>query len=314
MSVMDGDRAPGRAALIVALGISWVAAGGSFIGMRVVTQALPPVTTTAVRMAGALLILLAPFAWRLRKPANRPNGRELVGAAVSGLLLLVIGQCLLVVGVSMTPAGTAAVFGSSSPLLLALLTWAVTRQPIGGLRTAGLLLGFAGLVLMGWSAVAAGGLSLPGVAAILVSAAAWAAGSFFGQHHPMPRDPVVSVTLQTATAAVLIGGLALVSGEAGRVDLGALRAVDGLAMASVIVTGLMLFGSFTWLNANASGALANTFTYVAPVLTLALGALLLGEPLTPAKAAAAAVTLVGVALIVSGGEGERAREPRSELA
>ena len=46
-------------------------------------------------------------------------------------------------------------------------------------------------------------------------------------------------------------------------------------------------------------------TYVAPVLALGLGALILGEPLTWARAAAAGVALAGVALIVSAGRGAR---------
>ncbi len=294
-----------RAALVVALGTSWIASGGSFLGMRVVTQSLPPVTVTAMRMLGACLILAVPVLWRLRDPANRPNVGEIGNAIVSGVLLLVLGQMMLVIGVSTTPAGTAAVFGSASPLMLAILAWWWAGEPLGGRRLVGLALGFAGLVLMGWSAVSEGSLSLPGTAAILFSAAAWAVGSFWGERRRLPRDAVVSITVQTIVAAVVIAALVPLSGEWERVHLVAVPPKAWGAMAFVIATGLLLFSSFSWLNARTSGTLANTFTYVAPVLTLILGALLLGEPLTIGRGAAAAVALVGVALIVSAGGKEK---------
>lgn len=298
-------RSVAHAGLLVALATSWIASGGSFLGMRVVTQMLPPVTVTAIRMAGACLLLALPFAWRLRDPANRPSRAEVASAIVAGLLLLVLGQTMLVVGVSTTPAGTAAVFGSSSPLILALIGWWRAREPIGGRRLVGLLLGLAGLVLMGWTAMSEGGLSAPGTAAILFSSAAWAIGSYWGEHRALPQDSVVSITIQTITAAVALAALAPLSGEWGSVNLAAVPIRAWGALAFVVVTGLLLFSSFSWLNAHATGTLANTFTYVAPVLTLILGALLLGEPLTVGRAAAAAVTLVGVALIVTASGKER---------
>ncbi len=46
-------------------------------------------------------------------------------------------------------------------------------------------------------------------------------------------------------------------------------------------------------------AVANTQSYVSPVVTLALGWLLLAEPVGPRMLAAAAVTLASVALIVT---------------
>ena len=295
------------AAVPIALGLTWIASGGSFIDMRVVTETLPPVTVTAMRMVGACVVLAIPFFLRLRDPANRPTRAQVVTSAVAALLLLVCGQMMLVIGLSQTPAGPAAVFGSCSPLLLALFAWVLLGEPIGGRQLAGIALGFAGLALMAWAAMSEGGGELRplGVAAILFSAAAWAAGSLYGERRDMPEDPVVSVTLQTIVAAVVITAIVPFTGEWAQVDLAAVPLKAWGAMAFVIATGLTLFGGFTWLNANTSGPLANTFTYVAPVLALLLGWAILSEPLTWARAAAAGVALAGVALIVSAGRGAR---------
>jgi drug/metabolite transporter (DMT)-like permease len=47
-----------------------------------------------------------------------------------------------------------------------------------------------------------------------------------------------------------------------------------------------------------SSTIANTFTYVAPVIALALSVAFLGEAITPTKAGAAAAALAGVALMM----------------
>jgi len=49
-----------------------------------------------------------------------------------------------------------------------------------------------------------------------------------------------------------------------------------------------------------SSTLANTFNYAAPIVALALSAILLHESLTWIKVTAAAIALTGVALMVSG--------------
>lgn len=77
--------------------------------------------------------------------------------------------------------------------------------------------------------------------------------------------------------------------------------VDALPAAFLAATRFTLlgYGVFSWVNQTVSSTLANSYNYVAPVITLVLASLFLGERLNWSKAAAA-VALGGVALMVSG--------------
>jgi drug/metabolite transporter (DMT)-like permease len=77
------------------------------------------------------------------------------------------------------------------------------------------------------------------------------------------------------------------------------RSWAALAFLTVVST-LLGYSVFSWVNQAVSPTLANSYNYVAPVITLGLASLFLGEPLSWPKAAAAAVALGGVALMVSG--------------
>jgi len=74
----------------------------------------------------------------------------------------------------------------------------------------------------------------------------------------------------------------------------------------VLASTVVGYAVFLMLNAQVSSALANTFYYAAPVVALGLSALVLGEPLTLAKMASAAIALLGVALMI----GRRAPGPQ----
>jgi drug/metabolite transporter (DMT)-like permease len=99
---------------------------------------------------------------------------------------------------------------------------------------------------------------------------------------------------------LLLTTLSWLTGEAASVRLADVPARAGAALAFLtIVSTLLGYGVFSWVNQTVSPTLANSYNYVAPVITLVLASLFLGERLNWSKAAAA-VALGGVALMVSG--------------
>ncbi|MCJ2130675.1 DMT family transporter [Methylobacterium sp. E-045] len=287
------------ATVALALAIAYAASGTTFVILKLVSHHIPPVQLTATRLLGAGTVL-APFAVRrVRQMSSRPSWNEVRAAAVTGLLLLTIGQTGLIWGVATMPIGVAAVIGSSAPLFIALFTLLTPHGSLPRRQLAGVLFGLVGIAALAWSAPQ-GEISLIGITALLVSAAAWAAGSLHGRSGGGSSDPLVSITLQ-----LLIGGAAVlplaiaegvVSGQ--RIDPTGLsvQALGGIAV--LIAVAIAAFGSFTWLNRNTSSTVANTFSYVAPILALILGAVLFGESLGVLKLTAAAMALIGVAMMI----------------
>ena len=286
-----------RGFVILAVGYQWFYNGANFLAFKVAGDAMHPLMVATLRFSIAALILL-PFAlvrWR-RSPVST---RELGGAALLGVTMLVASQALAIWGTHFLPAGVAAVFGSASPLFLALFAWGLFHQPMTRRQVIGVAIGFLGLSLMSWASSTGGGFRPTGAALALAASAAWAIGSLLAPRLALPSDPVIGLTVQLAVAGLLLGVIVTVSGITAtthllRVPLTAWGALTFLIVASTMIG----YAVFLALNAKVSTTIANTFNYAAPVIALCLSALLLHEPLSLVKLVSAGVALLGVALMI----------------
>lgn len=280
----------------VAVGYQWFYNGANFLAFKVAGNALHPLMVATLRFSIAALILL-PFAlarWR-RSPASL---RELGGAALIGVTMLVTGQALAIWGTHFLPAGVAAVFASSAPLFLALFAWGVFHQPLARRQVVGVAIGFVGLVLM--ASTSANGSDFRPIGAVLTLAAgaSWAAGSLLAPRLAMPRDPLLGLTVQLAASGIVLGAIVTASGIASTTDFADVPLAGWGALAFLIVASTLIgYAVFLTLN-QASPTLANTFNYAAPVVALCLSALILGEPLTLMKLVSGGIALMGVALMI----------------
>lgn len=289
-----------RALVALAVGYQWFYNGANFLAFKVAGNALHPLMVATLRFLFAMLILM-PFAL-LRWQRSPASPRELGSAAMIGIIMLVASQAVAIWATHFLPAGVAAVFGSSSPLFLALFAWGVFRQPLTGRQVAGVVIGFAGLALMGWTSATGGDFRPVGAVLALASCAAWALGSLLAPRLALPRDPVIGVTVQLAAAALLLGAIVTASGIAATAHLAQLPLSAWAAIAFLVVASTLIgYAVFLALNAQVSPTLANTFNYAAPVIALCLSALLLHEPLTVTKLVSGALALAGVALMIDRG-------------
>lgn len=295
MTDTAGGIAP-RSKLVMALAATYLATGTTFIALKVATGSVSPFALTSFRLLGAAL-LLGPFAlWRLRDRAVWPSLGETSAAVISGLLLFTIGQSGLAFGFSVMPAGIASVLGSAAPLFIVIFSAAFLHERLGGRTVAGVLLGFAGITALTWSAPE-GEIVLIGVVALLLASAAWAAGSLYGRQASLPSDPIVSVTLQLLAGGLMTIPLVFLIGD-GLPDLSGMPTTAWGGIVYLVIAAVFAFQAFSWLNQNTSSTIANTFLFVAPVIALILSAIFLGETLTIARVVAAAIALTGVTLIL----------------
>ncbi|MCX4160034.1 MULTISPECIES: DMT family transporter [Paraburkholderia] len=288
-----------RGLVALAVGYQWFYNGANFLAFKVAGNAMHPLMVATLRFSFAALIML-PFGitrWR-RVPAS---AREVAGAALIGITMLVASQALAVWGTHFLPAGVAAIFGSSSPLFLALFAWAVFHRPLAARQVAGVAVGIVGLALMGWTSATGSDFRPMGAALALTACAAWAAGSLLASHVALPRDPVLSLTVQLVSASVVLSGIVTVSGIAATTHLANVPASAWAAIAFLVVASTLIgYAVFLKLNAEVSSTLANTFNYAAPVVALGLSTVLLHEPLTLVKLVSGAIALIGVALMIGG--------------
>jgi len=161
---------------------------------------------------------------------------------------------------------------------------------------AGLLLGFAGTILLvGASPAAILSADLRGPLALTGASASWAFGSvYYKRQHPT-ASPYVAASVQMLAGGAVVTALGLALGEGPRVHL----STTGIeAMAYLVVFGSLVgYSAYAYALKHAPATIVGTYSYVNPVIAVLLGWLLLGEAVTPRTFLAMALILGAVVWI-----------------
>jgi drug/metabolite transporter (DMT)-like permease len=304
-------NSPSRFQVVLAFLAIYLIWGSTYLAIRFAIETLPPFLMAGMRfiIAGAVL-----YIWmRARGGAQPPARIHWRNTAIVGGLLLLGGNGGVVWAEQIVPSSLAAVLIATSPLWMVLLGWAWRGSAPGRRVVAGLLLGFAGVVLLvGPGALSGNGQVDPLGAVVLIGAAlAWAIGSHFAQRSALPASSLLATAMEMLAGGALLFLAGLVGGEAARVDPSGFSLRSVLAFLYLIVFGSLVgYSAYTWLLRVTTLARASTYAYVNPVVAVLLGWALGGEQLTPQTLLATAVTLSGVVLIITQQAQSRAAVPR----
>jgi drug/metabolite transporter (DMT)-like permease len=191
------------------------------------------------------------------------------------------------------------------PLWMALLDRVFYGQRLARAVLVGLVVGFSAVGLL----VAPGG-SAGGRAIVLVfSSLAWAVGSLYSRHAPLPRRPLVATGMQMLAGGLILVVVTAVSGEFGQVHPGSVSLESWLGLAYLVVAGsLLAYSAYMWLLRVAPTSLVGTYAYVNPVVAVMLGTVILGEPFTWRTLVGGGIIVASVALIV------RAPKPKPQVS
>jgi drug/metabolite transporter (DMT)-like permease len=288
-----------------ALGLVYVLWGSTYLGIRYVVESLPPLLSAGWRFGLAALLLGSWLALRRGRAAFAATGRQLLHAAVIGLLLLTGGNGLVVLAEERElPSGLAALLVAAVPL------WVVLLRALTGDRPAprtllGVGLGFVGVAVLLLPGARPEGVALLPAAMVVLGSLLWSLGSFGATRVLLPADPLLTTVVQMVGGAVGLTLIGLLSGESPSVE-GA-TAVSWLAWAYLVVFGsIVAFTAYSWLLGVAPVSQVSTYAYVNPVVAVLLGAVIAGESVGTATLVGGAVTVLAVAVVVSE-EGRRRR-------
>ncbi|MBM0235316.1 EamA family transporter [Micromonospora sp. STR1_7] len=316
-----GRRASTPATLIwTALIVVYLLWGSTYLGIRIAVETLPPLTSAVLRFAAAGLVLAVVLRLRRGPGALRVDRRQLASAAFVGVLLLAGGNGLVVLAESgppgvAVPSGIAALLVATVPLLVVLLRSGTgDRPPVWTL--VGVTVGFIGLVLLVLPAGSTSVVPLVGALTVVAAAASWSVGSFLSGRIRMPADPFVATVYEMLAGALVLAVVAAGRGELRDFHPAAVSTRSWLALGYLMVAGsVVAFSAYVWLLHNAPISLVSTYAYVNPAVAVALGALLVAEPITAQTLVGGAVIVAGVALVVSTERPRRvAAEARSGTA
>ncbi len=293
---------PAPAVLVwTAIIILYVVWGSTYLGLRVAVGSIPPFVMGAIRFAVAGLVMLAAVALLRHGALSRPTWREWRDCFIVGALLMGGGMGAVAWSEQTVPSGIAGVLVAMVPVWIAILGRIFLAERLPGLAAVGIVTGMVGVVLLvGPGVTIDRSLDPAGIVALIISPIAWASGSLFSAHRAhLPKDPFVTTGLQMISGAVVLGVAAIASGELGGFRTAAISADSIIAVAYLTLIGsLVAYTSFVWVLRHAPLPLVATYAFVNPVIAVILGALILGETISPAQLVAGAVIVAGVALII----------------
>ena len=276
----------------VALGTVYLIWGSTYLGIELAGETIPPLFAVSTRFVAAGLLLAGFTVWRRGARAFRVAPAELASAVLIGALLPG-ANAILFVAERHVATGLAALIIGAVPLWIVVLRTVTGDRP-PRLALAGVLVGFAGLVLL--VRPRSGGAPLWALLLVVLSSLMWAGGSFLSGRLPMPRDGFAATALE-----MIAGGLILLPFgiAAGPPDLAHLSGRSAFGWVYLVTFGSIVgYTAYVWLLDNAPLGRVATYAYVNPVVAIALGALVLHESLTWTIGTGAAVVLACVALVV----------------
>jgi drug/metabolite transporter (DMT)-like permease len=280
--------------------------GVSFVATKAVVREIDPTTLVFTRAGLGTLLLLGMLAWR-RERALPPRD-ALLSLAVMGFVGVAFHQLLQAHALTLTSAVNTGWLIGLIPLWSAVLSALFLGERFGLAKVAGLLVGFAGAVLVVTRGeLRPGLLGLPatrGDLLVLASTVNWAVYTVLG-HGTIRR---LGPTRATA-GAHLLGWIMLVplfAARAGWHDYARLSpsgwlAVLFLGFACSGLGYLFWYGALERVEASRVAAIL----YLEPLVTLAAAVVLLGEPVRPTTVAGGLLVIGGVVLVQAAGDRAR---------
>jgi drug/metabolite transporter (DMT)-like permease len=278
--------------VVIALCLSW---GFNQVATKLAIHDIPPLTQATIRSVDAALIVAG---WcRLRGIALLARDGTLAAGLAAGFCFG-IEFVLIYQGLVYTTATRAVLFIYLAPFFVVLgARIFLPADRFGAAQWLGLGLSFAGMIVaFGLPTPALDPRQAIGDLMMVGAALLWAATTLTIKASALSRVAAEKVMLyQLVVSAPVLGLAALVFGERMNALPSAL-ALGALAYQTVwvvSVTFVVWFALVVRYSANRLSA----FTFLTPLFGVAAGHLVLGEPLTPAFAAAVALVAGGLVLV-----------------
>jgi drug/metabolite transporter (DMT)-like permease len=286
-----------RSKAVVALLATMLIWGTSAVFMRTTALTLAPENALALRyvMLVPMVVpgLLISGGWAIA----REHWPRLILTAIG----MFGSSWFTIQGFARVAAGLGTVISMVEPIIIALLFWAILREPLSSRIWAGLSVSLTGAAVLFWPDIAtstANPADGVGILFLLAAPTCWAVYTI-GAKPLLSRYSGFAIT---GWSMLLSAPLILLMAGKPYAELVATTAVTTWAELFYLAAFNSLLGAVLWNYGTKAlpGAAVGSFLYLLPVIAVAAGYLILGEPITPWLVAGGAIMLAGVALAQSG--------------
>jgi drug/metabolite transporter (DMT)-like permease len=263
--------------------------------------------TLRAGVAGVVLLVAAQW---LRRPAIK--GRAVwVGIVVVALTATSLGFFGMFYGGARVSPGLATVITNTQPLMAAVLAWWLLGEQLSALQRWGLVVGFAGIVLIGVPGLSDSDSELLGILFILIGAAGIAVSNVVLKRIAHRVDILRAMGWQLLIGTLPLVTLALATEDPNAIDW-TWTFILNLVILSVLGTSAVFALWFALLR-RASLSQLNVFTFLTPIFGLIIGVLWFAEKLSGLTLAGITLSLVGIYLVSRISGDAKANETRTNL-
>jgi drug/metabolite transporter (DMT)-like permease len=277
--------------------VTW---GSTFAGIRVGVESISPAWLVTGRLlSGAAFLALWLGVGRVaggRMGAHesaRVTTRALAWFGFIGIVATAIPFVLYAHAAETTGSAVLAICNGGTPFATVLLAHFLTAEELTARRMVGVMMGFAGLVVLVLPEFGVeGGGSLVGILLAILGAWLYAIGNVGTRMAPRVAPGVSSLIIVGTGGAVSLGFALL----AEPFPAGASTAsIIAMIVLGLLPTAMAMF-IYVWLIQRAGPVFVSFTTYMSPLWATGLGVLFLGEPLHWSMIGALALILAGVAV------------------
>lgn len=287
--------------VILAFAIVYVVWGSTYFFIGKAVHEIPALIMGALRFLASGTIMLI---WCLIRGEKLWDWQQFKAAAVTGLLLLLVGNGAVIWAEKTLPSSLVAVLISSAPLWFVLVDKPKWKENFTNRNTImGLLIGFVGIILL-FSEQVSKAIASPetagiitGLIIVLVGCMSWAGGSIYSKYNSKG-----SATVNTMWQ-MLIAGFAFLPGsfinnEWSGFDWSTVSTGAWLSLAYLVIFGsIIAYSAYVWLLQVRSATQVSTYAYVNPVVAVLLGVFFAGEHMSWLQVTGLAIILGSVLLI-----------------
>lgn len=279
--------------IFLALGFMW---GSSYLFIKLAVDDFGTFTLVALRLivGTALLWAVVLFARQPLPRERRVYGHLLVMAIIN----ITIPFLLITWAEQSVESSLAAILTAPVPLFAIVLSALFLHdEPMRVNGVVGLVVGFVGVVIIVSGGLTGEGSSLAGEIALLGAAFSYACGAVYSRRNVRGLPPMVPAVLQVTFAALITGVIALAFERPWTAQPDA-EAVFSILWLGVLGSGLAYLAVFR-LFAHWGATRTTLVAYVIPPIGIALGYLVLQEPIDAGIVVGTALVIAGIGLVNS---------------
>jgi drug/metabolite transporter (DMT)-like permease len=271
--------------------------GTTYLAIHVALETVPVLLVAGLRWMFAGLVMSGLM---LATGRGLPKPRLWGPLALLGLLMNIVGNGFVVYAQQFVASGLTAVLIATTPFWSALVERLLpngerfSRRSLGGLA-----LGFSGIVVLVWPELTHGGASgrsfVIGVIAIQLACVGWVIGTSFARRHELGDNPFQSTALQMVFSGIMLLTAATAHGDWALLSFTPRTAAAMLYLS--IAGSLIAYSAYIYAIQHLPLQLVSLYAYINPMIAVALGTLLLSEPLSARIVAAAILVFAGTWIV-----------------